>query len=194
MLKRISNKRLRVFVIIILIALIAFALYSANWFYFYFTKAKPLLEIIDTDRIKAEEGEDHSYYSWNINNGDLNYRVSIPDFLRFNASYTVLTPTDYDKDGKITTKYSYGFYYYASFGSESMYHIMIHDYSNATHAQITEDGELKFSDEGEIIYDLYFDKDFNLIEGSDKLYNEHKKEIDRLFENSKEVLGEDALK
>ena len=75
-----------------------------------------------------------------------------------------------------------------------MYHIMIHDYSNATHAQITEDGELKFSDEGEIIYDLYFDKDFNLIEGSDKLYNEHKKEIDRLFENSKEVLGEDAFK
>ena len=194
MLKKISNKRLRTFVKIIIVAVIIFALYCASWFYFYYTKAKPLLKNIDVDKINVDNDDDYSYYSWDINNGELNYTVVIPTFLNFSASYTVLTPTDYDKDGKITTKYSYGFYYYASFGSESMYHIMIHDYSNAADAQITEDGELKFSNEGEIIYDLYFDKDFNLIEGSDELYNEHKKEIERLFENSKEVLGEDAFK
>lgn len=193
MLKKISNKRLRAFVIIIIAAVVIFAIYSASWFYFFYTKAKPLLNNIDVNKINVESESDHSYYSWDMDNGELNYDVIIPSFLHFSAAYSVLTPTDYDKDGNITTEYSYAFYYYTTLW-HSTYHFMITDYRNATGATITEDGELIFGDDGEISYDLYFDKDFNLIDGSSDLYNEHKKEIDRLFENSKEVLGEDAFK
>lgn len=198
MIKKIKSKRLRMLVVLLIVAAAVFAVLTVSWFVYYNTKVKPLMECLDKYEFFSEYDADgrRTYYDYHNEDERIGYGLSVPRFLNFFSDVQVLTGylSELDPDtGEVTriTDYTYYFRYVAEVFGEGSYSFRIDDYTGTSDS--FSDGVYHSSGPNEW-YDIDVDKDMNFVSGNKVMYIEHYDQLKEVFDKTMEIFGEDAFR
>ena len=197
MLKKIKSKWLKILIVLLIIAVVIFAALSVAWLVYYNNKVKPIMACLDKYECYVDHDNDTrcTYYSYEDEEEMKGFDISIPDFLEFYACVQAITPSISELDPETgefieLTEYTYYFSYIPEVFGDNSYSLRIDHYpvSNTS----GEDGVYITSGATES-YHIDIDKDMNFISGDKTMYEEHYDELKQIFDQTKELVGEEAF-
>lgn len=198
MFKKIHSKWLKILIILLIVAVIAFAAVSLTWLIYYNTKVKPIMQCLEKYEFVSEYDKDSrlNYYSYENEDERIGFVLSVPEFMKFFSDIQSLTGhlSSIDPNTgeiKSLTDYAYFFRYIPNLFGKGEYSFRIDDYTGVKDSY--ENGIYESS--GPIAnYDIVVDKEMNFISGDKAMYDEHYDELKKVYDSVMEMFGKDAFK
>ncbi len=197
MLKKIKSKKLKIIIVLLVLAVTAFIIASIIWVVYYNTKVKPMLQNVEKYGFTVREDKELRCYYYDYHNEEdmIGYVISEPKFLEFFSDIQVLTGhlTYLDLENHVAesmTDYTYYFSYCARPFGEGDYLFRVDDYTGVEEEY--KDGY--YISSSSEYYHIVIDKDMNFISGSKLMYDEHYDELKKLYDDVMEIFGKDAFK